>query len=125
MDNTSTRASDDDRDAVIRQLSAQTAAGRLTQAEFERRMETALRSRTWGELSTLVADLPVATTAPATRRPRFHTDRCGLPCLLLVAAGLAATAVGSPVAAAALIAAVALCALSGVRLGRTGQQAKR
>jgi len=60
----SIRASDRDRDCVVRLLREQTALGRLTPAEFEDRMSTALVARTWGDLHGLTTDLPVSPPLP-------------------------------------------------------------
>ena len=60
------RASDADRDRVIEVLRAATADGRLTADEFNERMEAALASRTFRELTPLTADL---ATTPASRAP--------------------------------------------------------
>jgi hypothetical protein len=52
------RASDADRDAVAERLREAATEGRLRTEELERRMESALAARTYGELDALVADLP-------------------------------------------------------------------
>jgi Domain of unknown function (DUF1707) len=61
------RASDSDRDAVVSDLSEHFQAGRLTAGELDERMGRALAARTWGELSGLLADLPV--TRPGSQDP--------------------------------------------------------
>jgi len=53
-----TRASDADRDRAVAALREHLAAGRLTVAEFEERMDQACAAKTLGELDTLMADLP-------------------------------------------------------------------
>ncbi|GAA2674365.1 DUF1707 and DUF4190 domain-containing protein [Actinoplanes palleronii] len=58
------RVSDADREVIVAQLSAATAEGRLTIAEFSERSQQAYASRTWGELSTVVYDLPLPVQAP-------------------------------------------------------------
>ncbi len=58
------RASDDDRDAVVSDLSEHFQAGRLTAAELDERTGRALTARTWGELRELLADLPATWAAP-------------------------------------------------------------
>ena len=60
------RASDADRDAALSELSEHFQAGRLTAAEFDDRAGQALAARTWGELRTLLRDLPAATSAAPT-----------------------------------------------------------
>jgi Domain of unknown function (DUF1707)/Cell wall-active antibiotics response 4TMS YvqF len=60
------RASDAERDATVRRLSAATGDGRLTLEEFSQRMEEATASKTRAELDRLVTDLPAdAAAAPA------------------------------------------------------------
>ena len=65
------RASDADRDRVIEVLRSALGDGRLTEDEFEERVEAALSARTLGELAGLTADLvggpgrPGAVTAQA------------------------------------------------------------
>jgi len=67
------RASDTERDAAASRLQAAFAEGRLDDAEFDRRMRTALTAQTRADLAELVADLPgeVPRPRPATtgRRP--------------------------------------------------------
>jgi len=56
------RAGDEDRDrtsAVLREAYAQ---GRLSNEEFQSRVEQAQQARTFGELAALTADLPAAAT---------------------------------------------------------------
>ena len=52
------RASDEDRERVAERLRRATAEGRLLAHELEERLATALRARTYGELESVVADLP-------------------------------------------------------------------
>ena len=54
------RASDADRDRVAGLLQEHLAAGRLTDEEFDERVDAALHARTLGELDELLADLPHA-----------------------------------------------------------------
>jgi hypothetical protein len=65
----SLRASDSDRDGAAERLRHATAEGRLTPDELEERLEVLYRSRTYGELDALVADLP-ARRPPRAVRPR-------------------------------------------------------
>src|SRR5690242_10100273 len=76
----SLRASDADREQVAERLRIATTEGRLTAGEFEDRLGALYRSRTYGELDALTADLP--STAPARRR-------AGLPMWVVPAAVLA------------------------------------
>ena len=55
------RASDDDRDDVIRILRDGSVAGRLSNDTFLRRVDRALRARRVDELAVLLSDLPSAT----------------------------------------------------------------
>jgi uncharacterized membrane protein len=52
------RASDADRDQLVEVLKTGFAEGRLSQDEYNLRMERAYTARTYGELGALVADLP-------------------------------------------------------------------
>jgi hypothetical protein len=52
------RASHEDRDRVVELLRVAAGDGRLTSEELDDRLERALTARTYGELTTLVADLP-------------------------------------------------------------------
>ncbi|WP_374456769.1 DUF1707 domain-containing protein [Nocardioides sp.] len=60
------RASDKDRAVIETVLADAFAEGRLTRAEYDERADAALASRTLGDLVPLVADLPVAASAPST-----------------------------------------------------------
>ncbi|MFG1707090.1 DUF1707 domain-containing protein [Nonomuraea sp. M3C6] len=52
------RASDVDRDRVAAILREHTAQGRITMDEFNERLESLYKSKTYGELAKLTADLP-------------------------------------------------------------------
>ncbi|MEW9546747.1 DUF1707 domain-containing protein [Nonomuraea sp. NPDC050783] len=52
------RASDADRDRVAAVLREHTAQGRITMDEFNDRLEQLYKSRTYGDLAKLTADLP-------------------------------------------------------------------
>lgn len=58
MDDSRLRAGDADRDATISVLREAFAEGRLTQAEFDERLDEAHTARTFAELEHLTADLP-------------------------------------------------------------------
>jgi hypothetical protein len=60
------RASDADRDQVAERLRAAATEGRIGFDELEERLASTLSSRTYGELESVVADLPSAQ--PARRR---------------------------------------------------------
>lgn len=61
-------ASDQERDQVVSRLQRAHQEGRLTEEELAQRVESALRSRTRGELRRLSADLP----NPEDGSPRQH-----------------------------------------------------
>jgi hypothetical protein len=94
----SLRASDADREAITERLRQAAAEGRLEPEELEERVEAALRARTYGELSPLVADLPRRQTSRRRARP------------VLVGAGALALAGLAVVVAMVVIAAVVLTA---------------
>jgi DUF1707 SHOCT-like domain len=79
----SLRIGDSDRDLAIEVLAQHFADGRLTQAEYEERMEAALRARTQSDLAGLFRDLPqlgpVAREGPVRRRPAWY-----LPAVVLM-----------------------------------------
>ncbi|MGD0557565.1 MAG: DUF1707 domain-containing protein [Streptosporangiaceae bacterium] len=69
------RASDADRDLAVDILRVAAGEGRLTAAELDERLETALTARTISELVTLTADLPAGTML---QRPgQDHDDPAG------------------------------------------------
>jgi len=58
------RASDADRERVAEVLRDALAEGRLDMEEFEERLEATYQARTYGELTPITRDLPVAGVAP-------------------------------------------------------------
>jgi hypothetical protein len=58
------RASDEDREQVVRALTRHTAAGRLSLNEHAERVECALAARTCGELLGILVDLPPESAEP-------------------------------------------------------------
>ncbi|PSL54776.1 uncharacterized protein DUF1707 [Saccharothrix carnea] len=64
-----TRAADDDRNAVVEELTRAHTEGRLTLTEFDERTRAAHEARTYAELSALTADLPPDAPAPVPQRP--------------------------------------------------------
>jgi len=60
-DNRDLRASDRDRDVVLRVLGEAFADGRLDRAEYDERSDATAKARTLGELPPLLADLAPAT----------------------------------------------------------------
>jgi Domain of unknown function (DUF1707) len=79
------RVSDADRAAVADQLSRHYADGRLSQAEFDERLDQAMNARTRSDLSGLLADLPgaEAPTVPAPRRAGGPSHRILAPLLVI------------------------------------------
>jgi Domain of unknown function (DUF1707) len=73
------RASDDDRDTVLRALEWHTAVGRLNLDEFDQRSTAALAAVTLDDLAGLTADLPELTDEPASPvEPASHTRHLAL-----------------------------------------------
>ena len=103
----SLRASDADRDQVADRLRKAAAEGRILAEELEERVAAALRSKTYGELDAVTADLPGGRIAhnPYPRRPITREP------LAIAAMGVTVALVG--VILAALIVA-GLVAASGV-----------
>lgn len=64
--NAAIRASDRDRAVIETVLADAFAEGRLTRAEYDERSDTAMASRTLGDLVPLVEDLPLATVPRST-----------------------------------------------------------
>jgi Flp pilus assembly protein TadB len=76
------RASDTERNEVADKLSRHFAEGRLDQAEFKTRLDTAMSATTRGDLSGLFNDLPRLATEPPPPPPR---SRRLLPFIVIVA----------------------------------------
>jgi Flp pilus assembly protein TadB len=102
----SLRASDADRDRVTDRLREAAGEGRLEPDELEERVAAALRSRTYGELGRLVADLP-RDGAGSRRSSRLGPGALARPAL--VGAGLIA-AITIVVVLVALVALLVLAA---------------
>jgi hypothetical protein len=74
------RASHEDRDRVVELLRVSAGDGRLTADELDERLELAMTARTYGELATLVADLPAdgsVAAVPAGRAKEIVRLDCG------------------------------------------------
>jgi hypothetical protein len=69
------RASHADRERVIDLLKTAFAQGRLDRDEFDARIGQALASRTYGELTAVIADIPVELTGALPRRPPVRVRR--------------------------------------------------
>ena len=72
------RASHADRDLAVDILCAAAGDGRLSAAELDERLDTALTARTISELATLTADLPGGTTFQAACRAWASENLPGL-----------------------------------------------
>ena len=111
----SLRASDADRDAVTDRLHQAAVEGRLEPDELEERVHAALRARTYGELTPLVADLPPDGEVGWSRS---HSRSAPLARVALVGAGLvAAIAVTIVVIAVVLLLLVAVATPHGIGFG--------
>lgn len=79
------RVSDADRAAVTDQLSRHFGDGRLSQAEFDERLDQAMRAKTQADLNGLLADLPGAPAPqpPAPRRIAQPRHRLLAPLLVI------------------------------------------
>jgi Domain of unknown function (DUF1707) len=75
------RASDGERNAVADKLSRHYAEGRLDEAEFKTRLDTAMSATTRGDLHGLFYDLPKLPSEPPPPPPRHRRI---LPWVLLV-----------------------------------------
>jgi DUF1707 SHOCT-like domain len=93
------RASDADRDRIVDRLREASVEGRLAGHEFEHRVATALKARTYGELDATVADLP-GSRLGERRSARHRAMRTvqAHPALLLVAIPVALAAIATLVA---------------------------
>ena len=113
------RASDADREAVAEQLRNAAADGRLLAEELEHRVGVALSARTYGELDTVVADLPRdRSVRSGRRRPAIRLRPATAVALLVLfpfAVALAVAVIAT--IAALLIAWTVVVALAGVVLG--------
>ncbi len=79
------RVSDAERAEVADQLSRHYGEGRLSQAEFDERLDQAMRATTQADLSGLTADLPGTGTAEAAPRKRPGRRHRLLAPLLVIA----------------------------------------
>jgi Flp pilus assembly protein TadB len=95
---TSMRISDAERAEVADLLSKHYGDGRLDQAEFNQRLDQAMRAKTYADLDGLFADLP-RTEEEAVEGPKFQSRRGGRsPLATLIIAAIivvvAATVIG-------------------------------
>jgi hypothetical protein len=87
------RASDADRELIAERLRQAATEGRLSADELDDRLGTALSARTYGELDTLVADLP-APPSRLTRRPRSEPSQVRPVVAVLVALTIVMVVIG-------------------------------
>jgi hypothetical protein len=73
------RAGDDDRQRVVAELQRHYVDGRLTTDELSERVAQATQARTFGELSTLLADLPPLSEAAERAQPAPPTHALEFP----------------------------------------------
>ncbi|GAA5181736.1 hypothetical protein GCM10023322_17100 [Rugosimonospora acidiphila] len=96
MDTSRQRASDEDRQRVVRALERHTAAGRLDLDEYAERVDRVLAARTHGELAEVTTDLPAdPRPEPGDAAAGPRVGQLGVAFLLallalIVVAGLAA-----------------------------------
>ena len=79
------RASHEDRDRVVDVLRVAAGDGRLTAEELDERLERALTARTFGELATLIRDLPAAPGFAASEPAPAPKDLASIDCRSSVA----------------------------------------
>ncbi len=82
----SLRASDADREHVAERLRRAAAEGRLLAEELEQRLGETFKSRTYGELDAVVADLPNDRIVPRSERFAIPLARPALVVAIAVAA---------------------------------------
>ena len=95
------RASDADREAVAERLRHAAVEGRLEPDELEERLHAALRARTYGDLQSLLSDLPAKPLSWERRRATevMPAARTALAVAMRVAIALAVVGVVLVVAA--------------------------
>jgi hypothetical protein len=94
------RASDADREEISERLRKATAEGRLLAEELEERLEATFTARTYGELDSVVDDLP---DAPVRRRERPRPLALG-PIQIIALFILAPVVLSLMIAAAVIVA---------------------
>jgi len=87
------RASDADREHVAERLRKAAGEGRLQTHELEQRLEVALSARTYGELDSIVRDLPGRRLAAPARLPARTLRGAALSATLALAMMVAVTIV--------------------------------
>jgi hypothetical protein len=85
------RISDADRAEAADLLAKHYAEGRLDEAEFDKRMNQAMRAKTRSDLSGLFADLPeIAESGPARSQPQERPQHRVLLLVLVIAVAIVA-----------------------------------
>ena len=113
------RAADADRDRVAGILGTAYSEGRLSKDEYDDRLESALAARTYADLDRLVADLPAARAARATRATMVApVPRTNGLAVASLACGVAQFAFGP----LATIPAIVLGHMARSQIKRTGEQ---
>ncbi|MBY8878061.1 DUF1707 and DUF4190 domain-containing protein [Actinacidiphila acidipaludis] len=107
-------AGDADRDRVAEVLKDAFAEGRLTQGEYEERIERLYRARTYRELDVLVSDVP---RPMPFRPPVTGSSRTNAYAVASLVCGIAGTFLGLPA-----VPAVVLGHISRRQIRRTGEQ---
>jgi hypothetical protein len=113
------RASTADRDRAVDVLRAAYSEGRLTHAELESRIDSALRARTYGDLAALVIDVPTGplpwqtvqlrpdehsrSVAPARRLPPARTDAAEPAAVVSLVLAMSAMVLGPMASIGAII----------------------
>jgi hypothetical protein len=96
------RVSDAERDRALSELSHALQAGRITTGEFEERSGQVLAARTGTELTTPLADLPLADRAPVAGATALERVQRLPATRITIGASLAATSFAIVAAASAL-----------------------
>jgi hypothetical protein len=86
-DQSSLRASDQQREQATQAIREHFAAGRLTEDELNERLQAALQAQTQPELSALLADLPSLPVSPEERKAELVERRSQLQRRVLQEAG--------------------------------------
>ena len=71
------RASDADRERIVSLLHTAATEGRIGSDELEQRVSAALKARTYGELDSLIADIPSSRAGARANRERPIPARVG------------------------------------------------
>jgi DUF1707 SHOCT-like domain len=140
ISNPGIRASDQDREAAVRELREAYAAGRLDLDEVGQRASAAYSARTWGELRELTTDLPAGPgilpwnrignddwpgTGMLYRQIRSLALTRLIPLACLMIAATWASAVSVPFVLLAMLATSVACSAIGCQAASTGRMSGR